>query len=299
MTQKAEIPHKKTAKSATVWVLCAISLIYIGIVYLLIKETATCEQVAVSANSFRRFWDQYLGCRSVNELGDTLAGAFAPVAFLWLMGAVFIQSQELRAQREELDETQEVMRAQLEVSRQQVEETRASTALLKIQTNVLEKDQIQKDQQRTDREFDERMRALITLIKREYEPSSILVRRFEEIEEDGVTSLVASGPGNSGSLFPRLIDIEVEELGPKLQKHSASVLEWLNNIQDMRFIDRWTGEVAADLVISTIQEILNLEDNLSDGCRERMYAMDVEGMIHDIHSIVEKVKSLRPPKTGV
>ena len=40
-----------------------------------------------------------------NELGDFLAGAFAPVAFGWLVAAVILQAQELRAQRQELIHT--------------------------------------------------------------------------------------------------------------------------------------------------------------------------------------------------
>lgn len=67
--------------------LSVVSFIYIGIVILLIKETGVCHEMAIPANAFKGFWDEYLGCRSINELGDTLAGAFAPVAFLWLMGA--------------------------------------------------------------------------------------------------------------------------------------------------------------------------------------------------------------------
>lgn len=48
------------------------------------------------------WWDRLFGCRSINELGDFFAGAFAPLAFLWLVVAVFIQSRELKEQREEL-----------------------------------------------------------------------------------------------------------------------------------------------------------------------------------------------------
>gem|GEM_PF-5609184 len=166
MTEDAKTPHKKTKKSATIWVLSAISLAYIGIVYVLIKETEPCKSVAISANWFKGFWDQYLGCRSVNELGDTLAGAFAPVAFLWLMGAVFIQSQELKAQREELDETQEVMRAQLEVARQQVDETRKSTDMLLLQTEVLKEERAQKEAEKNNRIFDETTDALKKSITR-------------------------------------------------------------------------------------------------------------------------------------
>jgi hypothetical protein len=140
VTEIAATPHKKTNKSITIWVLSVISIAYIVIVYFLIKETATCSEVLISANWFKGFWDEYLGCRSVNELGDALAGAFAPVAFLWLMGAVFIQSQELKAQREELNETQEVMREQLAVAKEQVKETKNSTILFEKQTEILEAD---------------------------------------------------------------------------------------------------------------------------------------------------------------
>lgn len=38
----------------------------------------------------------------LNEWGDFAAGAFAPLAFLWLVVAVVLQSSELREQREEL-----------------------------------------------------------------------------------------------------------------------------------------------------------------------------------------------------
>lgn len=41
----------------------------------------------------------------LNSLGDFLAGVFAPVAFIWVAVAVFIQSRELSAQRDELVRT--------------------------------------------------------------------------------------------------------------------------------------------------------------------------------------------------
>ncbi|KAB2788547.1 hypothetical protein F9K97_05555 [Brucella anthropi] len=189
MTENAEIPHKKTKKSITIWVLSAISLAYIGIVYLLIIKTETCDGVGISANWFKGFWDQYLGCRSVNELGDTLAGAFAPVAFLWLMGAVFIQSQELKAQREELDETQEVMRAQLTVSIQQVEETKASTELFRKQTEILEKEQALREQKEADLEFDAKA-AVAMEICRDIQRLNILLARTTK-EETTVQTLAA------------------------------------------------------------------------------------------------------------
>lgn len=61
-----------------------------------------------------------------NALGDFLAGAFAPVAFLWLFIATMVQSQELALQRKELaltrrefEENREVMKAQSDFIGQQ------------------------------------------------------------------------------------------------------------------------------------------------------------------------------------
>lgn len=55
-----------------------------------------------------------------NELGDFLAGAFAPPAFMWLIIGYFLQATELRHQIEEL--------------RHQVEATRQLTSNARVQT---------------------------------------------------------------------------------------------------------------------------------------------------------------------
>ncbi|MGN7773537.1 hypothetical protein [Phyllobacterium sp. 22552] len=54
----------------------------------------------------------YFPCLSANELGDLVAGVFAPLAFLWLVAAVLVQSQELQEQRKELALTREEMKLQ-------------------------------------------------------------------------------------------------------------------------------------------------------------------------------------------
>lgn len=62
----------------------------------------------------------YASCLTPNEVGDLLAGAFAPVAFFWVAAAVFIQSQELKAQRLELRETRRFAEEQARASQEQV-----------------------------------------------------------------------------------------------------------------------------------------------------------------------------------
>lgn len=72
----------------------------------------------------------HITCLEANQIGDFLAGAFAPLAFLWLIAAVLLQRDELAAQREELRQSREV-------AEQQVEEARRNVAFVAQQTDVL------------------------------------------------------------------------------------------------------------------------------------------------------------------
>jgi hypothetical protein len=70
----------------------------------------------------------------LNSLGDLLSGIFAPVAFIWLVAAVNIQSKELSAQRVELaltrsemEQSRAVMQKQADAADQQTKLAIAST----------------------------------------------------------------------------------------------------------------------------------------------------------------------------
>lgn len=160
------VMSQRPKKSKVTWVLIALTAIYGVAFFYLANQTAACDssKFPISPDWFHGFWDKFLACRQINELGDTLGGAFAPIAFLWLAGTVFIQSQELAAQRQELDETQTVMREQLEVARQQVDETKASTALFQKQTEILEREQRSRDEAQADAEFDEMVENFLAFI---------------------------------------------------------------------------------------------------------------------------------------
>lgn len=62
---------------------------------------------------------------TLNELGDLLAGMFAPLAFLWMVITILMQGNELKLQREELS--------------MQREELANSSAQLERQSNVMER----------------------------------------------------------------------------------------------------------------------------------------------------------------
>lgn len=76
-------------------------------------------------------------CLTASEWGDFLAGVFAPIAFLWLVAAVWIQSDELREQRVELALTREEFKLNRTVMEQQAEEARKQADYISTQTQLL------------------------------------------------------------------------------------------------------------------------------------------------------------------
>jgi hypothetical protein len=76
----------------------------------------------------------WVSCRNTNEIGDFLAGSFAPLAFLWLVATVLIQSSALSKQSEELAlarEEQGLMREETKLTRRALE-----AQLSEVQKNV-------------------------------------------------------------------------------------------------------------------------------------------------------------------
>lgn len=83
----------------------------------------------------------------LNKFGDFFAGAFAPLAFLWVVVAVFIQAEELKAQREELTETRKEVALATEeqiqhrkVLTEQAAQARKQSQFIGKQTLLLEKE---------------------------------------------------------------------------------------------------------------------------------------------------------------
>ncbi|OOG68691.1 hypothetical protein B0E45_17760 [Sinorhizobium sp. A49] len=101
--------------------------------YLLI-ETAACN---VATGPEEPILHGVLPCVTPNEMGDILAGFFAPAAFFVLTGAVFLQSLELKAQRDELAETRTVFLEQNKLIETQTRAAQASANLFEVQNSIL------------------------------------------------------------------------------------------------------------------------------------------------------------------
>lgn len=76
-------------------------------------------------------------CLTANEWGDYLAGVFAPLAFIWLVATVWIQSDELKEQRRELSLTRKEFELNRKVMEGQVEEAKKQADFIEQQTRIL------------------------------------------------------------------------------------------------------------------------------------------------------------------
>lgn len=99
------------------WVtICAIlTVVYFTLIYLGITHLETlATTLGMSADVGKFVSDKYL-----NLIGDTLAGIFSPLALIWLVAAVLIQSQELKLQRQEIADNRAVMQDQAKAAEAQ------------------------------------------------------------------------------------------------------------------------------------------------------------------------------------
>ncbi|MDO5897897.1 hypothetical protein [Agrobacterium sp. Azo12] len=73
---------------------------------------------------------------NLNELGDFLAGLFAPLAFFWLIITVLIQGKELALTRQELADNRKVMQEQADATKAHKEFVEQQTSIMKQQADL-------------------------------------------------------------------------------------------------------------------------------------------------------------------
>ncbi|NEJ98163.1 hypothetical protein [Rhizobium ruizarguesonis] len=112
-------------------------------------------------------------CLTLDGWGTYLSGAFAPLAFIWLVLSVRIQSAELKAQQQELQESRKVMKEQAD--------------FIGTQTRILEDQEKARERDRKVSEFQDCLSALYGVIR---------VRLFSSAFLIGVTSSGGDGEFN-------------------------------------------------------------------------------------------------------
>jgi len=164
--KQTEQPEIRVRGSIWVWIAVPLTVVYLAALWNLVVVTKACEPAGVGVVA------QYLGCKSVNELGDFLAGAFAPLAFLWLVVAVLVQAQELKSQRAELALTRAEMKLNRDVASSTREEiaaqataAKANAEFVRQQTDILKREADREDRRTNNERFDSLLRLADNILR--------------------------------------------------------------------------------------------------------------------------------------
>lgn len=103
-------------------------------------------------------------CTSVSDWGDFLAGTFSPLAFVWLVVAVILQSMELREQRRELALTRAEYEEGRAVAQAQADESKRQAEFIGAQTKILDQQYQDQKREREIGDFEQCLNALHNLL---------------------------------------------------------------------------------------------------------------------------------------
>lgn len=216
-----------------------------------------------------------------NAFGDFLAGAFAPLAFLWLALTVWLQSRELRLQRRELQQNGEALRLQAEELRNSVEQ-------LRKQTELRQTDAQEREREKRERMFAEGYQNLIEILLRSlgHLAGNIEVRNvrwdmpsIRELRESSSTDGHAKVLADYRSRFLRIkeeapinlfryIDQRHEFLADAT-RFTVAFDSWLNGVRYEHFFDLeqralFDGMVAMRKMIGEMLQAMLPDDDKSD-----------------------------------
>ncbi|QAS80172.1 hypothetical protein CO657_19775 [Rhizobium acidisoli] len=107
-------------------------------------------------------------CMTASDWGTFIAGVFAPIAFTWLVAAVWIQSQELAEQREELRLTRREFEENRKVMQEQAEEARRQAEFIGLQTNLLKAQDADRRREQEERTLENHIQTLADLINNNF-----------------------------------------------------------------------------------------------------------------------------------
>ncbi|MDP2780278.1 hypothetical protein [Devosia sp.] len=188
MTEKQAANDKKSATTtiigiaSVIWLLTCVWLFWIA---------APCDVTQTG------WYARKVSCLASNEMGDSLAGAFAPLAFLWLIAAVFLQRNELSAQRQELRESREVAQAQ-------VVEARNNVAFMAKQTQLLQGREEFERKANLDEDFRDYIEALNDFVESSFKTILIATRENDGFGSEGDYPVVTLNSSDTQYIFKRL-----------------------------------------------------------------------------------------------
>ncbi|MEH6831708.1 MAG: hypothetical protein V7661_12795 [Sulfitobacter sp.] len=204
----------------------------------------------------------------LNEKGDALAGIFGTLAFAAAAIAVFMQSSELRAQREELKLTRMVMSEQKKATQEMAQS-------MAVQADIFLEEQKQRSENSFDQILEEKAQFVLDLINfyRSQLKFEFEVNDCGLISRAGLVELTDEDP-TQGYLFlfaekDHLLGVEAatQKLAKDLYFVKWSIAKI--NKADFEIKTKPINSERLIEIISVLSDLVNLRDNLSEAGRTR------------------------------
>ncbi|MEW4457781.1 hypothetical protein AB1K42_06765 [Roseibium algicola] len=268
----------KVLRSPLLLVLSLATIVWVGVSVWLLLRPMTCVDHTTLVPSF--------DCLELNELGDFLAGAFAPLAFIWLAAAVFIQANELAAQRRELSMTREELKLgravavrQTKAANAQASEAKRSADHFELQTKILE------DEQRT---------------RHEREANSLLdTLRERELNIGRINSKIEI-INTSDQTIVKHIRINYPAHVNQIRDYTVIIKEWIEEItpdQKTNITNRIIDKITSN--VSLLNEITSLTPRLSKTDQIRLQEWDYARKAEAWEECLSALEQLRNIKESV
>lgn len=200
-----------------------------------------------------------------NEMGDTLAGIFSPLAFFLLAVAVYLQNKDLDLTRKEMEE-------QREVFKQQAQEAKTQAEYIGAQTQVVLADFERKKQDDALRLFEMKASALFAKARRDLRSKNLGIRSQSRSMDELMPSFFQSNA------------IDPEEMLTFFKNCELHIRRSYDEAQNtVRGSHKF--ESPLDWMESAFEELLGFEDQLSPAGRQRLSDIRVAEMLDTVQAL--------------
>lgn len=207
-----------------------------------------------------------------NAMGDTLAGIFASLAFIWIVVTVFLQSAELREQRE-------VLKAQRKEFEQMVVAQQAQVDALRAQTSVFLDEQKDRQEKRVKEVFLASFESIKNKILEIVDHREIgIYERHEAHHQFGI------GDGQYKERLSKLEGLDAIESIYNLLNQCRNDLRAIQDKGELRF---FPGKIHIQSLLEKVKEVQDLE-----GLSESISILRSDYRLERLSGILEKILSM-------
>lgn len=215
-----------------------------------------------------------------NEIGDTLAGFAGALAFVWIVVTVWLQSQELAAQRRELRETR------LEVGAQRVANEKMAAAL-SSQATVEERRLQYETEARYDRLADEVAEMLRLLL--------LSFKSHEVVWHVKANRAIGSGPATWQFVLRGEADTPTRVFLAQQVEHLRWIETRLQDASTRNLIQTMPHqEDRYDKLVAALDRIISISEDGSEACRERIKVWQIVEYRHVVKRMMANEKLWHP-----